>query len=173
MDCNTSASSLLQFVPEFVQISWGMTDNSMSIYRITGGLRKPYCRTGPQGNTATGSAGPTHLQASVLCPALFPLLTLHKYRCLVDTADEWALKGFRSLAARESGKLNFQLSGLFSSGGWAARGMLGCWKASSHPEMCLGIESLMLPSGPGLPLQAMMLTGDNCLPSPTDNPRPG
>ena len=133
----------------------------MSIYRITGELRKPHCRTGPQGTTATGSAGHTHLQASVLCPALFPLLTLHKYRCLVDTADEWALKGFRSLAARESGKWNFQLSGLFSSEGWAARGMVGCWKASSHPDMCLGIESLMLPPGPGLPLQAMMLTGDN------------
>ena len=97
--------------------SRGMTDNSMSTYRITGGLRKPHCRTGPQGTTATESAGPPHLQASVLCPAPFPLLTLHKYRCLMDTADEWALKGFRSLAARESGKWNFQLSGLFNSGG--------------------------------------------------------
>ena len=46
-------------------------------------------------------------------------------------------------------------------------------KASSHPEMCLGIDSLMLPSGPGLSFQAMMLMGNHHLPGPADNPRPG
>lgn len=46
-------------------------------------------------------------------------------------------------------------------------------KASSHPEMCLGVESLMLPSVPGLSFQALMLMGNHHLSGPADNPRPG
>ena len=130
-----------------------MTDNIMSIYRISEGLREP----GPRIRRPCSPAGQSPVLSHL--PFLSTRTGVLWTRLMgepLEASDPW-LQG-------SLGDEIFCSPASSVQEGKQREARSDVEKASSHPEVCLGIDSLLLPSGPGLSFQAMMLMGNHHLP---------